>query len=224
MENPQVGSRGSVSPGICFPPGKTTSAFYCIFRSGAEQIMKNLFLLFVSLIFFAGCSLKYGTNYQDEDNVPEFVFTDANYSRYENNQKTLNLSASRLEQYSDGKSMYAKDVDFQVMDKEGNLLTQGSCALLSSNTDTEEYTLYDNIEIENKKDDIKVSADTLRWNGKTEQLTSSRNDTVTIKKGNTTIQGSGFSASGVSKKFLFNGVVTGQYISDEDGEQIEENQ
>lgn len=186
--------------------------------------MRTLFLLFVSLIFFAGCSLKYGTNYQDEDNVPEFVFTDANYSRYENNQKTLNLSASRLEQYSDGKSMYAKDVDFQVMDKEGNLLTQGSCNLLSSNTDTEEYTLYDNIEIENTKDDIKVSADTLRWNGKTEQLTSSRNDTVTIKKGNTTIQGSGFSASGVSKKFLFNGVVTGQYISDEDGEQVEENQ
>lgn len=189
--------------------------------------MKNPHLSFIPLIllfFFAGCSLKYSTNYQDEENVPEFIFTDANYSRYENNKKTLNLSAARLEQYSDGKSMYAKDVEFQVMNKEGELLTKGSCGLLSSNTDTEEYTLYDNIEIENTKDDIKVSAGTLRWNGKSEQLTSSRNDNVTIKKGNTTIQGSGFSASGVSKKFIFNGVVTGQYISDDDGEQVEENQ
>ena len=47
---------------------------------------------------------------------------------------------------------------------------------------------------------------------------------MTIKKGNTTIQGSGFAASGVSKKFRFNGVVTGQYISEEDGEKIEEEQ
>lgn len=186
--------------------------------------MRNLFLLFVSLFFFAGCSLKYGTNYQDEENVPEFIFTDANYSSYENNKKTMNLSSGRLEQYSDGKSMYAKDVDFQVMDKNGEITTQGSCDLLSSDTEDEQYTLYDNIEIENKKDGIKVSADTLRWNGKTEQLTSSRNDTVTIQKGSTTIQGSGFSASGVSKKFVFSGVVTGQYISDEDGEQVEEKQ
>ena len=197
-----MGRGSSVSSGICFPPGKTASAFHSIFRSGAEQIMKKFLLLFVSLSFFAGCSLKYGTNYQDEENVPEFIFTDANYSSYENNKKTMNLSAGRLEQYSDGKSMYAKDVNFQVMDKEGEVTTQGSCDLLSSDTEEEQYTLYDNIEIENKKDDIKVSADTLRWNGKTEQLTSSRNDTVTIKKGSTTIQGSGFSASGVSKKFV----------------------
>ena len=71
------------------------------------------------------------------------------------------------------------------------------------------YVLYDDIEINSKKDDMTVTADNLKWNGKSEQLTSGRNDIVSIKKGGTFIQGSGFSASGVSKKFTFTGVITG---------------
>lgn len=193
--------------------------------------MKNKFtLLFLSFCLaevanLLGCSLKYDVNYQDESNVPEFVFTDANFNRYEDSKKTMSLKASRLEQYSDGKSMYAKDVAFSITNKEGEVTTEGSCSLLSSDSKDERYVLYDNIEIDNKKDDLKVSADTLRWDGKTEQLTSSRTDNVTIKKGKTTMQGSGFSASGVSKKFSFTGVVTGQFESeDENSTTSEENE
>lgn len=172
------------------------------------------FSFLIPVFLFSSCSLKYGQNYQDESNVPEFIFQDATYSRYEDNAKTLSLSASRLEQYSDGKSMYAKDVDFQVIDKTGKVTTEGSCDLLSSDSNEEKYILYDNIEINNIKDELTVTADTLKWNGKTEQLTSSRNDMVSIKKGNTTMHGSGFSASGVSKQFSFTGVVTGEYNSE----------
>ena len=196
--------------------------------------MKKISFVCVCFIYiFPGCSLKYGTNYQDEENVPEFIFSDSNYNRYEDGKKSMSLSASRLEQYSDGKSMYAKDVDFKIMNDEGEVETHGSCSLLSSDTNEKEYYLYDNILIESKKDELTVSADTLHWNGKNEQLTSGKTDTVTIKKGNAVIHGSGFSASGVSKKFVFNGVVTGQYEtedsnktedSNEEGDKIEKNQ
>ena len=178
--------------------------------------MKVFFPLIPILLFISGCSLKYGVNYQDESNVPEFIFQDAEYKRYEDNKLTMSLEAGRLEQYSDGKSMYAKDVSFKVLDKEGQITTEGSCDLLASNSKEESYVLYDNIEINNIKEDMKVTADTLRWNGKSEQLTSSRNDMVSIKKGNTVMHGSGFSASGVSKQFTFNGVVTGEYQSEEE--------
>lgn len=183
----------------------------------------KLSLLLIPAVLFTSCSLKYGTTYQDESNVPEFVFTDAIFSRYEDNSATMQLKATRLEQYADGKSMYAKDVEFKVFEKDGTTKTEGSCGLLASNSEDEKYALYDNIDINNIKDEMQVSADTLRWDGKTEQLISSRNDMVTLKKGSTVLHGSGFSASGISKKYSFTGVVTGQYESEDNKTKEEKN-
>lgn len=176
-----------------------------------------------SLFIFLGCSLKYSQSYQDESNVPEFIFTDAVYTKYEDDAKKLSLSAGVLEQYKEGNSMYARDVSFQLLKKTGEIETEGSCKLLSANSDEEKYTLYDDIKIKNFDENLEVTAGSIRWNGKSEQLTSSRNDMVTIKKGDTTMQGSGFSASAISKKFAFTGVITGEFEKKEDsGNNIKE--
>lgn len=169
-----------------------------------------------SLFIFLSCSLKYSQSYQDESNVPEFIFTDAVYTKYEDDAKKLSLSAGVLEQYKEGNSMYARDVSFQLLKKTGEIETEGSCKLLSANSDEEKYTLYDDIKIKNFDENLEVTAGSIRWNGKSEQLTSSRNDMVTIKKGDTTMQGSGFSASAISKKFAFTGVITGEFEKNED--------
>ena len=50
----------------------------------------------------------------------------------------------------------------------------------------------------------------LKWNGKTEQLTGGRKDTARLEKEGTVIYGTGFSASGISKKFNFSGTVSGE--------------
>lgn len=171
-----------------------------------------------SLFMFLGCSLKYSQSYQDESNVPEFIFTDAVYTKYEDDAKKLSLSAGVLEQYKEGNSMYARDVSFQLLKKTGEIETEGSCKLLSANSDEEKYTLYDDIKIKNFDENLEVTAGSIRWNGKSEQLTSSRNDMVTIKKGDTTMQGSGFSASAISKKFAFTGVITGEFEKNEDSD------
>lgn len=171
-----------------------------------------------SLFIFLGCSLKYSQSYQDESNVPEFIFTDAVYTKYEDDAKKLSLSAGVLEQYKEGNSMYARDVSFQLLKKTGKIETEGSCKLLSANSDEEKYTLYDDIKIKNFDENLEVTAGSIRWNGKSEQLTSSRNDMVTIKKGDTTMQGSGFSASAISKKFAFTGVITGEFEKNEDSD------
>lgn len=171
-----------------------------------------------SLFIFLGCSLKYSQSYQDESNVPEFIFTDAVYTKYEDDAKKLSLSAGVLEQYKEGNSMYALDVSFQLLKKTGEIETEGSCKLLSANSDEEKYTLYDDIKIKNFNENLEVTAGSIRWNGKSEQLTSSRNDMVTIKKGDTTMQGSGFSASAISKKFAFTGVITGEFEKNEDSD------
>lgn len=180
---------------------------------------KRILAIFLSSLFiFSGCSLKYNQSYQDESNVPEFVFTDAVYTKYEDDAKKISLSAGVLEQYKEGNSMYARDVSFQLLKKTGEIETEGSCKLLAANSDDEKYTLYDDITIKNIDEDLEVTAGSIRWNGKSEQLTSSRNDMVTIKKGDTTMQGSGFSASAISKKFAFTGVITGEFEKNDDSD------
>lgn len=182
--------------------------------------MKSGLLLF-SILIISGCSLRYNSSFQDEANVPEFIFTDATFTKYEDSTKKLSLSAETLEQYSEGNSMYAKGVSFKLLNKEGEIETEGSCNLLAANSDAEKYTLFDDIKVKNIKEDFEVSADTLRWNGKSEQLTSSRNDMVSIKKGDTYMIGSGFSASAVSKKFSFTGIISGEFTKDEDNNHSE---
>lgn len=172
--------------------------------------------LSVCIFILTSCSLKYGMATSDESSIPEFTFTDVKFDRYENGKKSINLSAEKLEQYKDGKSVYAQGMEFQIINDEGEITTQGKCSLLSADTDEEKYILYDDIIIKNIKDDMTVTADSLKWNGKSEQLTSGRNDNVSIIKGNTIIQGSGFSASGVSKKFSFTGAVSGQTETDKE--------
>lgn len=172
--------------------------------------IKIIFLNSILICSLLSCSLKYGMTEYDETTIPEFTFNNINFDRYEDNNKSLNLFAEKMEQYKDGKSLYAKNIDFKLMDNNSTITTEGKCDLLSANTKDEEYILYENIEIKNTKDKMTVTANNLKWNGKTEQLTSGRNDIVSITKENTFIQGSGFSASGVSKKFSFTGVITGE--------------
>ncbi len=183
--------------------------------------MKHFLFIFPTF-FLISCSLKYGSATYDENSIPEFTFNNATYITYEDNVETMNLETEKMEQYKDGSSTYAKNVQFTISDKDGSVTTKGKCGLLGSNSDEKKYTLFDNIEIENLKDDIKLSADSLKWNGKTEQLTGSRTDLVTIQKGNTIIQGSGFSASAVSRKYAFTGVVTGQTnTNSQQGEELD---
>ena len=178
--------------------------------------MKKILALLVISISLFSCTLKYGEDIANESVLPEFIFENSTFTRYEDNVKTINLNAERLEQYKSGKSMYAKNVLFNIFDTDGNLETSGKCGLMGADTKTEKYLLFENIEINQKKDDISISAQALKWDGKTEQLTSGLNDVVSITKKGTQIRGSVFSASGVSRNFVFTGYVSGSIDTNED--------
>ncbi|MBQ0162140.1 MAG: organic solvent tolerance protein OstA [Treponema sp.] len=54
--------------------------------------------------------------------------------------------------------------------------------------------------------------DSLKWNGKTEQLVSAKGQSITIKKDDLVITGKDFSASAVSNTFLFSDSVSGSQV------------
>ena len=180
--------------------------------------MKGRFVFPIVLtILTAGCSLKYTETPVVDDKIPEFLFTDATMVRYDNSDVAVEVKASALEQYRNSSESYGKDVNFVSYDK-GEIDTEGSCGYVFSNTDLEVYELYDNIKLDNHKEKLRVTAEALKWNGKTEQLTSGRGDAVQIEKENTTLRGTGFAASGVSKTFSFSGNVIGNVETKDNSE------
>ena len=187
--------------------------------------MKN-FRAAVCLAFgavcFSACSLKYDENVNVEDSNPEFVFSETKVTRYEKGEKKAEATAENIEQYKNSDVSYAKGIKFTTYDEKAEMQSEGKCGLLYANTKNELYELYDDIEMFSKLQNARFYADVLRWNGKNEQLTGSRTDTVRIEKDDTIIFGSGFSASGVSESFEFSGAVSGEIETKTETEETEQ--
>lgn len=178
--------------------------------------MKRIFIsIFAACIFFSSCTLKYDEGIDAESKNPEFIFYNTKMTRYENSKKTAEFTAENIEQYKNSDATYAKKIAFKTFDKQQDVETEGSCDYMYADTTKELYELYDSIRLFSKKNDINFYADILRWNAKTEQLTSGRTDMVRLEKDGTAIVGSGFSASGVSGTYAFTGSVSGNIVTKE---------
>lgn len=159
-----------------------------------------------------------------EEDVPEFTFENARYTKIEGSKVKTKITADKIEQYKSDGTSYAKNSRFSTYDSKGELETEGSCALLAADTKNETYTLFYDIHLELHSEDTEITAQALQYNGKTEQIVSSARDEVTIRRKETTFRGTGFSASGVSHTFAFESGVTGTIQTSEDTEQEEDSQ
>ncbi|MBO7639463.1 MAG: LPS export ABC transporter periplasmic protein LptC [Treponema sp.] len=187
--------------------------------------MKNRFLplaLFFTALAITSCSLKYEEGVNIEDKMPELVFTNADLIRYKDGKPSMELKAEEVEQYKDNGSTYARNPNFSTWDSEEKVDTTGSCGLLSINTKENIYTLFSDILINNASNDVEISAQNMRYNGNTKQLTAGLDEEFEIKREGLTLTGRGFSASGVSNSFAFNSGVEGTMITQDQEEEAEE--
>ncbi|MCR5253929.1 MAG: LPS export ABC transporter periplasmic protein LptC [Treponema sp.] len=183
--------------------------------------MKKFGLLMLTALSFS-CSLKYADTVDVDDTVPELQFSNTKITRYEDDKITVEMKADSLEQYKDSSQSYAKNLEFMAYDKEDKVTTEGSCGYLYADTYKEVYELYSGIKLFNHSDKTNFFADVLRWNKKTEQLTSGVNSQVRVEKDDTLMTGTGFAASGISKTFSFSGGVSGEIDTDDNREQNNE--
>ena len=173
-------------------------------------------LLTLSALSLFSCSLDYSVKQAENAGSPEFVFTDAAFTRIEDQKNILTLKASVIEQYVTDSTMYGKDLTFNAFDKDGSVSVTGSCSLFSGNTDTGEYYFLGDVELESFTHDMILSSEDVFWNNRTNQLVSSETAPVNvIKRGSSevTISGQQFSASGFSSSFVFNGPVSGTIVT-----------
>lgn len=166
---------------------------------------------FSSLVLLsASCTLRYKQEVKAEEKNPEFIFQGTKYTKYEKSRPVAMVQASSMEKYRNSDAVYAKDVNFSTYDSNGQIENDGSCGLLYADTTKEVYELFDGIQLFSGAFGASFSANVLHWNGKNQQLTGGRNDFVFIEKDDTSIYGSGFSASGVSGTYTFKNSVEGK--------------
>lgn len=183
----------------------------------------SVFVLISSLAFSA-CSLKYDEGVSVEDKVPELVFYGAEFTRYTDASPTFRLSADHLEQYKDNGASYAENASFSTWDKDRKIDTEGTCGFLSLDAKNKVYTLFNEIKVKSQSQNMELSAENLRWNGNTEQLTASAGETVFIKKDGLEMEGSGFSASGISNSFSFKYEVSGTFTDTDSDSQTQDDE
>ena len=186
-------------------------------------------ILFLVLFSFFGCSLDYDSDTPEQIRAPEFTFENLELTKIEKGRKKAIINANILEQYHKLNASYAKDVRFKLFNDNNLIEVEGETDLLSVDNKTETYTLFNSVSITSYEQSMNIQAKNLKWNNKIEQLTSSQDDIVTIsnlateqKKGyvkpkseNTsqiTLQGKGFSASGVTWQYAFKNATTGKII------------
>lgn len=194
--------------------------------------MPRLLLLCI-LIPLSACSLDYGIEEDTETlSIPEYSFSSALFTQYEDGKRSMSMLASQLEQYRDDTVIYAKEVQFQVYNDENNISAEGKSGLLSADSQNELYVLSRDIEIMSYEDNTRVTGEWLKWDGNSEQLISTIEDNITIVQGEresavedteenrqnksrVSVKGRGFSASGVSRSYAFTSDVSGTIETDE---------
>ena len=159
----------------------------------------------------SACSLRYEQQTSMEDKIPEFLFENVSFERYLSGQKSFLLEAQVLEQYKRTNESYGKNVSFYNWNEDGEVETTGSCDMLGIDPASNIYLLFNNVFVQDIPNELEIKGQHLKWNGNTEQLTTDSLEKVYIKHKDLTLEGSGFSASGISKTFSFTGQVNGVY-------------
>lgn len=144
-----------------------------------------------------------------EDSVPEFVFNDAAFLRVEGGKKKTVIKASKLEQYKTDSVSFAENASFKTYDDSGKEKVLGKCVLISADIDNGIFVMLGNIELDLPSDNIKIIAESLKMNKKTEQIVSRSGSSVLLQKDGVEISGKGFCASGASKSYAFMQNVSG---------------
>lgn len=171
-----------------------------------------------SILLSLSCSLKYDEPVNSENVTPELQFKNIDYKRYEDKKLTTQIKAEVLERYRGDGAAYAKQASFYSWNKKGELTTEGSCALLGIDSNNDIYTLFNSIFLHNIDQNFSLKASNLKWNGKTKQLTSGKGDTVFVLRDDIEIEGTGFSASGITQSFIFENSVVGEINTKDDSE------
>lgn len=192
--------------------------FISVLYFGAEMKHNLFFVCILCSIFLFSCSLDYGNqSAQDKKILPEMILKDANFVRIEKLNETTALHAETLEIFKEDNVVFGSNVNFKAFDKNKKTIATGRTDLLKIDNRNFCYTMLNNANIKSIQTGMTLYSDCFKWNSKTNQLVSGKDNVVTVikepeKAGDAkfSASGTGFVFSGLSLQFAFNGKTTGK--------------
>lgn len=185
------------------------------------------FLIISNILFFSNCSLDYSSTNIAEDlseKLPETVFLNFSQTQVKDGKITNKIEAKRAESYTKKKEMVMEYAQFQELDEDGDILTEGKADRAILYTETDDADLFGNVVFYSYTEKTSIYADALYWKDKDEKLLADPEATVLLKKDDGSyIEGKGFSTDFKLKEIIFTNGVKGSYVkSDEEEEEEEE--
>ena len=143
--------------------------------------MLRLFLfVWVGICFFS-CSLEYKEEEVSTSNIPEIIFNDAHYKKYEDGSLRVELTASQLEQYQKDSYLYGTDARFTGY-REGKPSLEGQSSAFAGDIAAENFTLVGGAQVSSLEDNTVFKSENIKWQGSSRQVTTGVSDMTEIFK------------------------------------------
>jgi LPS export ABC transporter protein LptC len=183
---------------------------------------KMIILLLASISLLLSCSFDYGSVESSGEEQPEIVMHDVAYVRVENGEPMVQFNAEKAEQYEESRTMKLSNfsfIQFNQTEDEGNTVGFAGSGVI--NLDSKDVVLDEGVSIDAASEDMHISTETLHWTDKTKTLDAGgQNDVLIERPDGTLIHGSGFSADLRSRAWEFSGGISGNYVYEEESEEV----
>lgn len=171
------------------------------------SLLKMPLMLLLLLLLFVSVSCSKSTKETTplgEQELPDMILENAQYTLGRPNEDALIMMASRIEIYKSEKGTTLENVEFW----QNNNGFKGSCDLAEVNQENNHAVLTGNVEISRESDNIQIFAQSIEWNN--DQMSLQTTGVVKVIYGNgTEIEAQGFYAELDKNLFEFESIIRG---------------
>ncbi|MFO7730416.1 MAG: LPS export ABC transporter periplasmic protein LptC [Spirochaetia bacterium] len=192
-----------------------------------QRIFLQLFCLLSTLLLSGSCSLNYSDAEMAEDlseELPNSIIRSYRFVDIRSGRSSFQIYAAEARMYHKARKTQLKELFFQEINPEGEVVTEGEAARATIFTQTDDVEMHGDISFSGAAQEATIMSDYLYWNNEERRLEGNPEQTVTIIKADgTRIHGKGFSAEAAGQRVEFSEAVEGIYVQTAEDDEGNEN-
>lgn len=187
-----------------------------------HRISLQLICLLTAVLLGGGCSLNYSEAEMAEslsEELPNSIIRNYRFVDIRSGRSSFRIYAAEARMYHKAHKTQLKDLFFQEINPDGEVVTEGEAARATIFTQTDDVEMHGDISFSGAPQEATIISDYLFWNNEERRLEGNPEHTVTIIKADgSRIRGKGFSADAAAQRVEFSEAVEGIYVQNDDDE------
>jgi len=185
-----------------------------------HRISPQLICLLAALLLGGGCSLNYSESEMAEslsEELPNSIIRNYRFVDIRSGRSSFRIYAAEARMYHKAHKTELKDLFFQEINAEGEVVTEGEAARATIFTQTDDVEMHGDISFSGAAQEATIISNYLFWNNEERRLEGNPDQTVTIIKADgSRIRGKGFSADAAGQRVEFSEAVEGIYVQNDE--------